>query len=318
MRIAFVGKGGSGKTTISTLFTLFLENKNQNNIYFIDADLNKNAASQFGINTSELLKLGTPSAQVDIRNWLLGKRQDIPKNNLKYFKKTTPPRLGSNIIKIDQIPLNLSINKYFVGDKIKIAEVGEYDKELIAKNCYHGSLSILENFLSHLDDRSGWLIADMVAGTDAFVGALFAQFDLIFIVAEPTRNSREVVRQFEQLAVETQTQDIFKIIGNKIEGNEDIEFIKSFSTHLEYLTSLSRSKYLKKAEMIESRLEITELEEENLSKFEFLLNKILVKVIDPEARLSILKKWHHKVAMDHIGVDREVLLRQISDEVVFN
>jgi CO dehydrogenase maturation factor len=195
--------------------------------------------------------------------------------------------------------------------------VGEYEKELIAKNCYHGSLSILENILSHLDDRGGWLVADMVAGTDTFVGALFAQFDYIFIIAEPTRNSREVVRQFEQLAIETQTQNIFKIIGNKIESEEDIAFIKSFSSELEYITSLERSAYLKKAEMQDSKFDISELENSNLSILQIIFNRICENPIDPAKRLALLRKWHYKVAMDHTGFDREILLAQIAHENVF-
>lgn len=320
MRIAFVGKGGSGKTTLSTLFTLFLDFKKEQNIYFVDADLNKNAATQFGIDTQGLSKLGDPQNQLEIRKWLIGKREDIPGNDMKYFKKTTPPRKESNILKIEYLGDIPILSKYFLGGNIKIAEIGEYSKDLVAKNCYHGSLSILENILSHLDDRKGWLISDMVAGTDAFVGALFVQFDLIFIVAEPTRNSKEVVNQFVELAVSTGTESIFKIVGNKIEDDEDIDYLKTFTDQLECVASLRKSKYLKKFEMSDQQLSVENLETENFRELEKLYSfaKEKAKKLDVDKRLNLLRKWHHKVAMDHTGEDRMILLDQISDEKVFD
>ncbi len=318
MRLAFVGKGGSGKTTITALFTLFLAYKKQKNIYVVDADLNKNLATQLGIDTTSVPKLSDPENQTKIRLWLMGSRNDIPENNLKYFKKTTPPRIGSNIIKISDIDSYPVLREYFIGDSVKLAEIGEYDKSLVAKNCYHGSLSILENILSHLDDREGWFVADMVAGTDAFVGSLFVQFDYIFVVAEPTRNSREVVRQFDELAMHTGTQHIFKIIGNKVESFDDVDFIKSFSKNLDFLCALKKSDYIKKVEITDSKFEIQKLEKDNLNVLESLFTYVANKTIDPNARLELLRKWHYKVAMDHSGEDRDILLNQIANEILFN
>ncbi|RMD77659.1 hypothetical protein D6810_00365 [Candidatus Dojkabacteria bacterium] len=317
MRIAFVGKGGSGKTTLCALFTLFLEQKKMKNIYVVDADLNKNLATQLGLDTNNVAKLGEPENQKSIRLWLMGNRTDVPQNDLKYFKKTTPPRFGSNVIRISEIGSISILSKYFVGNTFKLAEIGEYDKSLVAKNCYHGSLSILENILSHLDDRQGWFIADMVAGTDTFVGALFAQFDFIFIVAEPTRNSREVVNQFEKLALATDTINIFKVIANKIENQSDVDYIQSFSKNFELVCRFEKSKYIKEAEKTDSKFEINKLEKNNLEEFEKLLSYLSKKAIDPNYRLSLLRKWHHKVAMDHTGEDRKILLNQITNDKVF-
>ncbi|MDD2745718.1 MAG: ATP-binding protein, partial [Candidatus Gracilibacteria bacterium] len=48
MKIAFVGKGGSGKTTLAASFTRFLRSKKLFTIA-IDADINVGLASALGI-----------------------------------------------------------------------------------------------------------------------------------------------------------------------------------------------------------------------------------------------------------------------------
>ncbi|MGH9549742.1 MAG: hypothetical protein ACRD3W_10220, partial [Terriglobales bacterium] len=48
MKIAFVGKGGSGKSTLTSLFIRYLQRNNNQSILAIDADLNMSLAGLLG------------------------------------------------------------------------------------------------------------------------------------------------------------------------------------------------------------------------------------------------------------------------------
>ena len=183
MRIAFVGKGGSGKTTLSALFSQLVKDKMEC-VVSIDADIN--------VNLPELLIgerfptdkfLSSSDSSKRIKRWLLGKN-DI--GNLEMFRKTTPPNSGSNLVQISK--LNETIFKDFVVEKegINLMAVGTYGGDGIGVSCYHNNLAILENLLTHLVDDGG-VVVDMVAGTDAFASSMYVQFDLIVLVVEPTR-----------------------------------------------------------------------------------------------------------------------------------
>ena len=53
MRVSFLGKGGSGKTTLSTSFIKFLENKDEK-VLAIDADINVHLGQSLNMETKYL------------------------------------------------------------------------------------------------------------------------------------------------------------------------------------------------------------------------------------------------------------------------
>jgi CO dehydrogenase maturation factor len=55
MRISFLGKGGSGKTTVSAAFIKYLKNtQDQANILAIDADVNVHLGALLGIESQSI------------------------------------------------------------------------------------------------------------------------------------------------------------------------------------------------------------------------------------------------------------------------
>ncbi len=151
MKIAFVGKGGSGKTTLSALFAEYVKQQNKVVAVF-DADLNIHMPELLGFDVIPVSKhLSHPDVVKNIKKQLLGKRTDIAK--LGAFRKTTPPSSKSNLIILKNIE-NSPIKDYFVKDNnLYLFAVGTYDEEEIGASCYHNNLAIFENILSHLIDK---------------------------------------------------------------------------------------------------------------------------------------------------------------------
>ena len=197
MRIAFVGKGGSGKTTLSALFIKNINKKYP--VLAIDADLNMHLGSLLGFEIALPVEkhISHPAAATAIKKYLKGKNGRI--KEAAHFRKTTPPTADSGFIFLTDSN-NPILKEFGVGDeKLRMLAVGTYDTEEIGASCYHNNLSILENILSHLVDTEGVVVADMVAGVDAFANTLHAQFDMLVLTVEPTKRGVEVFAQYKNL-----------------------------------------------------------------------------------------------------------------------
>ena len=194
MKIAFVGKGGSGKTTLSGLFIQYLR-LNKRNLLAIDADINMHLAPLIGYGhmVDTELHISNPGNIRGIRTILKGSNSKI--ENIAHFRKSTPPGSGSYLIQLND-PTDQVVSRYTIGSsEARLMIVGSYGTEGIGVSCYHNNLAILENILSHLADEAGVVVADMVAGTDSFASTLHAQFDLMVLSVEPTRRGIEVFNQ---------------------------------------------------------------------------------------------------------------------------
>jgi CO dehydrogenase maturation factor len=66
----------------------------------------------------------------------------------------------------------------------------------------------------------------MVAGTDAFAGALYLLFDVVFLVVEPTPESVGVYLQFRKLAEEANTFGQVFVVGNKVLDEDDEQYLR--------------------------------------------------------------------------------------------
>src|SRR6185295_7909519 len=103
MRIAIVGKGGSGKSTVAAAVIQCLREMPQNTVWAIDADINMHLGPLLGIETAgdPSKHLSHPLAIETIKKYLIGKNARIA--SLAAFRKTTPPGSGSNLIAIHQL-----------------------------------------------------------------------------------------------------------------------------------------------------------------------------------------------------------------------
>lgn len=223
MKIAFVGKGGSGKSTMTSLFIRYLESQNKRGVMAIDADLNMNLAGLLGVSVPDDIILSKPDVADKIRMHLKGHNPLIADHTK--FLPTTPPGPGSNIIRTAN---DAAMAPYAVqvSPNLSLMTVGTYDREGIGQSCYHTNLFVAENILSHTVASDALdVVCDMVAGTDAFAYSLHLQFDAIVLIVEPTPESAEVCALYMGLAQEAGIDGLIHLVGNKIEDADDVAFI---------------------------------------------------------------------------------------------
>ncbi len=89
MKIAFVGKGGSGKTTLSSLFIRHLA-ANEAPVVAVDADINQHLGAALGLSEAEAAALPAMGAHLPlIKEYLRGANPRI--TSADTMIKTTPP-----------------------------------------------------------------------------------------------------------------------------------------------------------------------------------------------------------------------------------
>ncbi|MET9122263.1 ATP-binding protein [Streptomyces sp. NPDC004528] len=222
MRVAFVGKGGSGKTTLSALFARHLAHSGAP-VVAIDGDINQHLAYALGLDEEELFAAPPLSARTsEIKNHLRGANPLIPSRDA--MVKTTPPGRGSRLLRLlgdDEI------HAHHVQEiaGVPLMVTGAFDERDLGVACYHSKLGAVELYLNHLVDGPGeYVVVDMTAGADAFASGLFTRFDMTFLVAEPTRKSVSVYRQYRDHAAEFGIP--VAVVGNKVTGADDLDFLR--------------------------------------------------------------------------------------------
>jgi len=320
MRIAFVGKGGSGKTTLTASFVSFLEKKSHLPVMIFDADINMNLSSILGFEKINFDKhLSNPHNSNVIKKWFVGKRI---MNDLGAFRKTTPPSKESNILKIENIENTPLINFSLKRNNLYFFIVGAYQDYEIGASCYHNNLSILEIILNHTNDKNGIIVSDMVAGIDAFASTLYVQFDMLCFIVEPSKKSLEVLDYYYSLIKSAKEEKNFFVIGNKVTNLEDKIYLeKNLEKILEkdkILGFFEYDPYIHKIEREGETLDFYKLKKEN----QILIKKIFEDLHKlPDKRNERLKKiWNlHKkyTSQESIKIRYGDLTYQIDTEFFF-
>ncbi|MCS7183927.1 MAG: hypothetical protein NZ866_01095 [Patescibacteria group bacterium] len=293
MRIAFIGKGGSGKSTLSALFIDYLIKNNKDiKVLAIDADLNIHLARYLGFKEiKKEIYLSNHSNIQEIRKYLRGNSKFI--KDISEFQKTTPPSSGCNLITFeenDYILQNFSIKK----DNLYLMVVGTYQEEDIGVACYHINLSIFENILSFSKENNNIIVADMVAGIDFFANTFFQQFDIFALVVEPNIGNLKIYEHLKKLAIESEIFDRIRIIGNKVFKENDKKFILENFDKEKILGFITFDEYLYNFNFEEEGINFDKINTENQKVFPIILENIKNNKIDPNIRIKKIQDLHLK------------------------
>ncbi|MFF9375957.1 ATP-binding protein [Streptomyces griseoluteus] len=226
MKIAFVGKGGSGKTTLSSLFIRHLAAAGAP-VVAIDADINQHLGPALGLDEDQAAALPAMGDRLPlIKDHLRGSNPRIA--SAETMIKTTPPGSGSRLVRISEPdaiydacarPVELD------GGAVRLMVTGPFTDADLGVACYHSKTGAVELFLNHLVDGPGeYVVVDMTAGSDSFASGMFTRFDMTFLVAEPTRKGVSVYRQYKEYARDFGVT--LKVVGNKVQGPDDVDFLR--------------------------------------------------------------------------------------------
>ncbi|MFD8486982.1 ATP-binding protein [Streptomyces sp. NPDC059712] len=226
MKIAFVGKGGSGKTTLSSLFVRHLAATGAP-VVAIDADINQHLGAALGLDDADADALPALGEHLPlIKDHLRGANPRIA--SAEQMIKTTPPGEGSRLLRVREDnpvydacarPVELD------GGAVRLMVTGPFTDADLGVACYHSKTGAVELCLNHLvDGRDEYVVVDMTAGSDSFASGMFTRFDITFLVAEPTRKGVSVYRQYKEYARDYGVT--LKVVGNKVQGQDDLDFLR--------------------------------------------------------------------------------------------
>lgn len=216
MRIGFLGKGGSGKTTLAAAFTRYCSRTGH--VLAIDADQNTNLAHTIGIEEPPSLA----DYSKDVATYLRKTRTDLGSMPMI---ATTPPSLDSGFVRVQEHDPFLERFARRSGT-ITLIQGGTYEGNDVGITCYHGKLEPLEMLFHHLlDTERDIVVTDATAGLDSLGHSMAIVHDLIIYVVEPTRKSIDVYEAFMRASRDLSLR--VRVVVNKTRTDDDRSYVTS-------------------------------------------------------------------------------------------
>ncbi len=206
LKVAITGKGGVGKTTLSSLLARLYAAEG-NTVLAIDANPDANLGTALGIPVEELSRI-TPIAQMEE---LVQERTGGKPGTIGGFFKLNP--------RVDDIPERFSIAK----DGVRLLVMGTVKKG--GSGCMCPESALLRSLLNHLLlRRSEVVILDMDAGVEHLGRGTAESVDAFISVVEPGRRSLDTAQAVKRLAQDIGIKKCY-VVGNKVTSDADRQFI---------------------------------------------------------------------------------------------
>ncbi len=207
LKLAFGGKGGVGKTTVTSLIARTIAAlKKETKVIAIDADPVANLAAGLGIDETRPI---TPIAELSD---LIAERTGAKPGTMGGFFTLNP--------KVDDIPDRFSIEK----DGVKLLVMGTVQKG--GSGCICPEATILKALMNHLVlGRNEIVVMDMEAGVEHLGRATSGSVDALVVVVNPGKRSRVAADKIRKLGRDIGIKNIM-VLGNRVKSDEDRALIE--------------------------------------------------------------------------------------------
>ncbi|NEX12276.1 MAG: carbon monoxide dehydrogenase [Prosthecochloris sp.] len=206
MKIAITGKGGVGKTTLSSLLARELAEQGKR-VLAIDADPNGNLAEALGYDAD---KDGRIEPLIEKKALVEERTGSKPGSMGGYF--VLNPRVDDLI---DRFSIEVNGMRLMVTGDLKEARGG----------CYCPENALLRSFLRHLMvERDEWVVLDMEAGFEHLTRGTAESVGALVIVVEPGLRAIKTAEKISLLARQMNIGNVGYLI-NKVHSEEQVSTI---------------------------------------------------------------------------------------------
>ena len=259
MKIAITGKGGVGKTTLTSLLAYVYAAQGRN-VLAIDADPSPCLGPALGF-PEEALRGLKPIADMEE---LILERTGAQKGTYGGYFKINP--------RVDDIPDRFSA----VYRNIRLLQLGAVEKG--GSGCICPESVLLRSLVTDiLIARDEVVLMDMYAGVEHLGRATADSVDAMLIVAEPTARSLGPAAQIRDLAGDLHLQRLF-LVGSKVENEADREYIATNSPGLPVLGYISADPAVREADR--KRLPLYDLSPKLVAETQQIV-EALDKIVQP-------------------------------------
>lgn len=222
MKLAITGKGGVGKTTLTSLLAYWYAGQGCP-VIAIDADPSPCLGAALGCSAAMLANL-TPIAEM---RDLIAERTDTQPGAYGGFFKLNP--------RVDDLPDRFAVTHR----GIQLLELGTVERG--GAGCICPESVLLKQLVSHILLRRGEVVLlDMYAGVEHLGRATAEAVDALIVVCEPSARSLATAAQISTLARDIGLTNLF-LVGNKIQSPEDRAYVETNSPGLSVLGDLPYS-----------------------------------------------------------------------------
>ncbi|TBW12814.1 cobyrinic acid ac-diamide synthase [Azotobacter chroococcum subsp. isscasi] len=205
LKIAISGKGGVGKTTLTSLLAAHYASRGRQ-VLAIDADPSPCLGPALGFSEAQLLDL-LPISEM---------------SELIAERTGSDPRASGGVFKMN--PRVADIPERFAAqrDNIRLLLLGAVQQG--GSGCICPASALLKQLVRHtLLERDEVVLLDLYAGVEHLGRGTAEAVDVMLAVAEPTNRSLRTVRQVQVLARDIGIEKLL-LVGNKAAGAEDRAF----------------------------------------------------------------------------------------------
>ena len=206
MKIAMVGKGGSGKTTLAGTLARVLARK-RHRVLAIDGDPNPNLA----------LTLGMTRADAD-------RIRSIPSS---LVQSVTAPS-GESTLRLT-MTRSMLLGEYAAQapDGVQLIVMGKPADGSAGSGCMCSSHRAVRGLIAEMSDADEHTITDMEAGLEHLKRGTARNVEAMLIAAEPYYRSLEAASRTFSLANELKIPHVYAI-ANKVRSDADLDAIKAY------------------------------------------------------------------------------------------